>query len=262
MTTDAVVSKGGGTAARMPASGSPRTVSGPMSLWAVAAFVVGMIPVPPLCLIAPLLGLTGLSQVRHKGYQGTKFAVAGIVLGAGATLGWLGGAWWWNQAVRSPLLDGPVAPLRAGLRGDTAAFVARFHDGRGEGLSASASAEAEAFLSEVRGRYGRLEGSKRSPEQEFREQPARLVEEPRLAWLFTFETGPVGVEGVYTALEPTSGAFVNRWRWIVLRDEALGDLVFPRALAGEASLPMKVGEPAPPPEAGAAPPPDAGPGGG
>lgn len=223
-----------------------------MSLWAVASFVVGMIPVPPLCLIAPLLGLTGLSQVRHKGYAGTKFAVAGIVLGLGATLGWGLGAWWWNANVRSPLLDGPVSALRTGLRGDTAGFVDRFREVP-DATEEALYAQAEAFLAEVRSRYGRLEGSTRSPEQEFREQPARLTEEPRLAWLFTFEAGPVGVEGVYTAIDPGTGAFTNRWRWIVLRDSSLGDLVFPSAYDAEAAVPMKVTGPEG--HGGAAPPP-------
>lgn len=219
-----------------------------MSLWAVASFVVGMIPVPPLCLLAPLLGLTGLSQVRHKGYSGTKFAVAGIVLGVGASLGWGAGAWWWNANVRGPLLDGPVAALRTGLRGDTQGFLGRFRNATevGDGATIGAAptvAEAERFLAEVRSRHGRLAGGKRSPEQAFREEPATLREEPRLAWLLEFETGPVPVEGVYTVIDPATGAFTNRWRWIVLRDEQAGDLVFPPAYRAEAALPMKVGEP-------------------
>jgi hypothetical protein len=183
---------------------SPEQIQGPrvLSLWALMSLLCGVSVVCPVAsLLGPAMGVVALLQIRRDPrYRGTGLAVAGIVTGLVATAGWTAAAFWWNTAARRPMIHGPVAELQAGLNGDVEAFREGFlAPGGGGGRT-----EAREFLNAVAGRYGRLLGSAQGPAAA--EDAAADLQRPRIAYLFEFESGP------------------GR---LILRDEVLGDLVWP-----------------------------------
>lgn len=71
--------------------------------------------VPAGVVLGPVgvgLGAAALSRVRSRGTRGRGLAVAGMVLGAVATLGWVVGgiAWWQGEQARTPLAGDVDAP--------------------------------------------------------------------------------------------------------------------------------------------------------
>ena len=200
-----------------------------ISLWALASLVCGLGFLCPLAsMMGPLLGVVALAEIGRKPHRtGRRLAVAGIVAGLAALAGWGMVARLWHVNARIPLIYGPAAELAAGLAGDVAAFKSAFH---GDG-AAAAEAEAIAFLSEVRGRYGRLVGSGQREEAGGTEAGTRQL---RIPYTFQFESGPVDAEAQFVLWADDAPGLVLKFRWLVIRDDELGDLVYPASATAEA----------------------------
>ncbi len=138
------------------------------------------------------------------------------------------------------MIEGPRAALVAGQSGDLAGFRAGF---TGAG-ALPGDAEAIAFLGELESRYGRFLGSR---QDRLRESlgPA----EPggrRIPYVLEFESGEVAAEAEFVIRQAGSGGFVGRFAWLSIRDDELGDLVYPKS--AQANADTTAPDPAPPPE--------------
>src|SRR5687768_10856974 len=83
---------------------APRTSS-----WAVASFLCSIaVCCPPMTLVGPLLGARALVEMKaHPHVRGRGTALAGIVIGVVALLGWCVLAILWHIQARRPMVNGP-----------------------------------------------------------------------------------------------------------------------------------------------------------
>jgi len=180
--------------------------------------------VPPFCLIAPILGLAGLSEARYKKYRGGRLAAGGVVLGFLATVGWTIIAVQVAAGTRPLLLHGPVETLNAGVNGNLEVFQRGFW---GPGREAP-EAEAERFLAGLRARHGRVISSQQAEDQP--DSVADPVEEgqARIRYEMKFERGAAAVEAVFVQHAPGRPLpWVLRWRSIRVIGPAGEDLEYP-----------------------------------
>ncbi len=198
----------------------------PWSLWSIASMVCATLLVPPMCLLAPLLGLAGLSEVRFKRYRGGRLAVGGIVLGFVATVGWAFVLVTVATGTRPLLLHGPVETLNAGLSGD----VAGFRDGLWGPAAEAGDAEVADFLEQLRVRHGRVLSSRQAEDQ------GPSSEEPvedgiaRIRYEVQFERGAAHVEAEFVQHAPGRPLpWVLRWRSIRVIGTGGEDLRLPLA---------------------------------
>lgn len=205
-----------------------------LSLWALASLLCSLIVLCPIAtLLGPLLGVRALVEIRRNPLRtGRGMAIIGIVVGLAATVGWGVAARWWHVHARTPMLEGPTAPLRAGLAGRVAEFQAAFH---GDGAVA---ADAPAFLEEVRGRYGVLRGSAQR-----RVAPGQAAADAgwaggrvRIPYTLQFEGAAVEADAEFVLFDD-AGGLVLGFGWVALRDDELGDLVYPASAAAVAGRP-------------------------
>lgn len=219
------------------APAGPRTPTLPsrqISLWALASLFCGVgFGCPPLALLAPLLGIAGVSQVHHRPdqYKGRNLAIAGIILGLVGIAVWAVGLRWADRNVRTPILDGPEPALQQAFAGDYAGFRSFF-----TGPAANASdAEIAAFVQELARRYGGFQGMTLGTVQtrDVREddiQPADIVR----PYLIRCSEGAVEADARFVAFQPGGFLdFVGKWRWIIIRDPSLGDFSFPADAVAE-----------------------------
>jgi len=178
---------------------------------------------PLLTALGPVLGIKALAEIRSRpGTGGTAIAVTGMVIGIIVTLAWGGAAYWWHRNIRQPILHGPIEALTAGLHGDVSAFKSAFH---GPGAVADDDA-AEAFLAEVRGRYGMVINMVQDETREPRDVTWGAIS-PIVPYLMTFESAFVGGEAEFVILDDDAAGIIAAWRWIIIRDPELGDLTYP-----------------------------------
>ncbi|MFK7962186.1 MAG: DUF4190 domain-containing protein [Phycisphaerales bacterium] len=194
----------------------------PWSLWSIAAIACGVLVVPPLCLIAPILGLFGLGQARYRGCRGAGLAWAGIVLGVVATLGWTMFTLTFSSTSRRMLLNGPVETINLGVSGDTAAFLDRFVDEHRDETA------AQAFLAEVKSRYGSVIAGQQSEDQSM-QGPLDVVEgRNRVRFELRFDRGAVPAEAVFVRhAEGKPVPFIMKWSSISLYPPGGGVLAYP-----------------------------------
>ena len=219
----------------MPTHGETGAASAPpaprTSLWAAASLISSLLFVPPLCIIAPLLGLAGLAQTRRGGvYRGRRLALAGVAIGLVTTAAWGGAAAWWHVNVRRPLLDGPREALVAGFGGDTRAFAAAFVAG-GSGPSV---AEAGTFIEEARQRYGSFV----SIEQDHTAPPvpagALDRRRPVIRYRVRFERATLPAEAQFVRARGAGLAVVLKWGYLIVYDAERGDLAYPLSAGTQA----------------------------
>ncbi|MHC4948461.1 MAG: DUF4190 domain-containing protein, partial [Planctomycetota bacterium] len=202
--------------------------------WALGALLCSLaLACPPLTLVAPVLGLRALHDIRARGdRRGRGLAQAAIVIGTLATAGWVAALLWWHVTVRRPLLDGPAEALATGLAGDVSGFHAAF-----DGTGAATEAEAGVFLGELSARYGRLAGMDQRRVEDLDGLPARPPGGAVVPYVLAFETGTVEAEAAFRLRDEASGRFVFRWAWIAVRDAEAGDLVYPASYEEAARRP-------------------------
>jgi hypothetical protein len=123
---------------------------------AITSLVLSLILCCPVTtILGALLGAVALVTISaHTARRGKGLAAAAIIIGALATLGW---GWLGYQLYTGwkQMQAAPTETLQAGLDGDIAKFKAGFGT---VGLAAT-DVEAQAFLEQVRARYGRINRS-------------------------------------------------------------------------------------------------------
>ena len=116
---------------------------------------------------------------------------------------------------------GPRDALTAGFADDPAAFRAEFH---GTGANAT-DAEVQAFVDELRDRYGAFVGSR------FNEQGGGSPKfgQPKVPfpYLLEFENAKVDAETEIVFSDPQRGGFINKIGYVTVFDPDLGDLTYP-----------------------------------
>lgn len=201
----------------MPAPASTRT-----SLWAIASVACGVMSCPPLCVLAIILGVVGLVQVRMRpAITGRGLAIDGITIGILMTAGWGTAFGWWHVNVRRPLLEGPRAPLVAGLGGDVEAFRAAFHE-------PAPAEETATFLAEVSQRYGNLLDVVQDatpPAGGAREMVDR--HRPVVRYRLRFAAASVPAEAEFVRTDGQQWPMVLRWGRLWIEDADRGDLTYP-----------------------------------
>ncbi len=206
------------TTAAMPSSTTApaRRTSG----WAIAALLCSLALCPPIALVGVLLAIRALVDVNaNPGIRGRGLAWTAIVLAFAGMSGFGVFMWWWGGHVRPPLLYGPQEQLRQAMTGNAAGFKEGFI---GEGKTASDS-EVRAFISELTSRYGGFVGSQQK-------EGALAVNSPTFPdamrityeWQFTRATVDAEVD-----IELFADGLYPRFRFVVVRDAALGDVYYP-----------------------------------
>jgi hypothetical protein len=204
-----------------------------LSPWAVAAALCGMFVLCPLAtMAAPLLGVRALADIRaNPGRRGRRLAYGAIVMGLVITAAYLGLAWWWNDNVRVPIKQGPLAELAAGFGGDVAAFEAGFVT---DGI-AVLPGEASSFLATLGERYGALHGSsQRVIADDERVNYGFAGGVARVAYRLHFDTGAVDADAAFVLASPGRPR-VLKWSWIAIRDPDHPELVYPVARRDDAA---------------------------
>lgn len=203
-------------------SPQPRAVTSP---WAIASLMCSAVVVCPLATVmGPLLGLKAFAEIRARpGLKGVPIAVAGIVLGLVVTLVWIAVVIWLNVAVRQPILAGPEPQLQSGFRGNIATFKEGF-TGRGAIIADDYAVE---FINELTRRYGPFYGMEIAPAADAppEDDAAALPDERLVAYIMSFERGPIEAEAAFVPFENMRP--VGKWRWIRIKDDELGDLRYP-----------------------------------
>lgn len=208
-----------------PAGSSPSKPAAdtrPWSLWSIASIACGVLVVPPLCLIAPVLGLFGLGQAKYRGCRGAGLAWGGIILGVVATLGWTVFTLTFSSTSRRMLLNGPVETINLGLMGEREAFLDRFVEEHRD------PAAADAFIETVRRRFGAAIAGQQSEDQTM-QGPVDVVEgRNRVRFELRFDRGAVPVEAVFVRhAEGEPVPFIMKWSSISLYPPAGGVIAYP-----------------------------------
>ncbi|MFG0252558.1 MAG: DUF4190 domain-containing protein [Phycisphaerales bacterium JB038] len=197
---------------------------------AIASLVCSLIFFCPITtIIGPILGLVGLLTISEaKGTKGKGLAAAGLVLGVLFTVGWgIGGYYAGQYSIRMYALiqDGPRTALTAGFADDYQGFQDAFH-----GPGANNPAGAEAFVTQLRSRYGEFVDSALPPTAQPRQ---RSQSDPTMVatYLLTFENKELSADVELVMADPNAGAgqpvFVYKLGYTDVLDPELGDLKYP-----------------------------------
>lgn len=208
-------------------SGAPRR---PMSRWAVASLLLGIGICPPLSVSAIFCGIRALMAMRYRPeLRGRSLAILGIIAGflSLALFAWL--AVWWNDTARRPMIDGPLAAIKAGQSGDVAQFKAWFTEA---GASAS-DEEAASFLNALTTRYGQLSGSQQRVDL-LDPEAIRRFKQPVVWYEFLFSSGSVPAMSQFILFDPVTGSRLARFAFVMIQDADAGDLVYPLSMQPEA----------------------------
>jgi hypothetical protein len=226
-----------------PAPASARTSTAdtapdlrPWSLWSIASMVCATLLVPPFCLLAPVLGLAGLSEVKYKKRRGGRLAAGGILLGFLATVAWSVIALQLATSTRPLLLGGPVKTLNAGVDGNLPAF----REGLWGGAAEVSDAELQTFVDQLRRRHGRVVSSQQAADQGT--SSAEPVEDGqvRIRYEMKFDRGAALVDAVFVQHAPGKPLpWVLRWRSIEVVNPGGANLRLPAAAPAEDPAPER-----------------------
>jgi len=97
-------------------------VTGKISPWAILSAVLAVGLCPLVTVAAIPAGLWALRDCR-RGRRGRRLAIAAIGVSVIFTPLTSLAAWWWNDHVRIPLLEGPAEIFAEGQRGHASAFA-------------------------------------------------------------------------------------------------------------------------------------------
>ena len=217
-------------------SASPGLPARQRSLWAIASLVCAVIVVCPVFSLIGLVlaAVAALDLRRHPHRTGRRLVAAALVVSVLALGGQVMAARWWHVHARRPMQYGPADALIAGQGGDIAGFRTAFVTG----AEPASEQEAVVFLTAVTERYGRLGG------MVHREDAAKPVSDLRRAaipYTYFFENGTVDVDAEFVVSANDGSGLVLRFAWVVIRDEVLGDLAYPKS-----AVPEPLGPPKPP----------------
>lgn len=191
---------------------------------AITSLVCSLIFCIPLLtpILGILFGIAGvLSIQRNPMRKGMGLAVAGLIIGLIVGLGQVGigyGAY----HVFAKFRDAPIPAMQAGFSGDLAGFRSYF----GSAGVAASDAEAQAFVDELRNRYGEFQRT----ELDFMAYQGMQPTQPgqtvfTMPWVLVFDGGRTTVELTFDAQQQQGDEMT--FRSIRVIDAARGDLVFP-----------------------------------
>ncbi|MHC4080308.1 MAG: DUF4190 domain-containing protein [Planctomycetota bacterium] len=195
---------------------------------AVASLVCSLICCIPLTTIPGiLLGIGAMISIGgDPAKKGKGMAITGIVLGVIFTV---------MQAVIYPpaigyvkatmglVWGGPRDALAMGFAGDTAGFKDQFH---GAGASAG-DVEAQAFIDELRRRYGEYSACYFDEAKGQPSQPGFGATSVPFPYVIEFANAQVESETEIVFSDPQVGGIVNKLGYVTIFDAELGDLTYP-----------------------------------
>ncbi|MHC4990725.1 MAG: DUF4190 domain-containing protein [Planctomycetota bacterium] len=183
---------------------------------------------PITTVLGVLLGLAAFFSISaNPARRGKGLAVVGLLLGIVFTAGQ---AFVANKAYQAYVVfrDAPGEALSPGFAGDYAAMRSSF----GTGGLAATDAEAEAFVQELRQRYGELQRSDLDlVAYQTMQQPQPGQTEFTMPWLLIFDNATINAELTFS--ESTQGPDDRIiFDSITVYDPDQGDLAFPAATTG------------------------------
>lgn len=204
---------------------APQTTS-KLAIWSLVCSLIICCPITTL--LGPLLGLIALGKIgSNPMLKGRGLAVAGILIGLLMTAGIAVGAY-----LAAPTFDkyfiaparftirGPADALSAGLSGDIAGFKDAF---QGDGATAT-DAEAQAFIDELRNRYGGFVSSQVAQQGA---QPTIGQTAFTMPYTVTFDNGTVTAQTEVIIADPATRDLVMKIGSITIEDPDKGDLRYP-----------------------------------
>lgn len=191
------------------------------SAMAVTALVLSLTGIIPCCgiVLAPIGALLGLIAVisisANRSTKGRGLAAAAIIIGLLLTVAQIAVGW---KYVIEPVINGPRDALTAGLNGNISGFKSEFV---GAGASAT-DAEAQAFIDELRRRYGALRSVEARGDTGQKPSQESSLFEYRIA----FADATVRAEVEIVFYHESSGSLM-RLGSIRIIDPDQGDLTYP-----------------------------------
>lgn len=205
------------------APSGPQTTS-KLAIWSLVCSLIFFCPLTTL--LAPILGLIGLAKIGgNPNLKGKGLCIVGILLGVVFTAGWGYGGYVGIGKMKEwmgVVMSGPSDALAAGFGGDVAGFKAGFY---GAGTTAS-DAEAQAFLDELRNRYGGFVGCSFSQtSQPAQPQPGQ----PSAPFPYTleFQNATIDCEAEIIFADQQTGQIIMKLGYIIVADPDAGDLKYP-----------------------------------
>lgn len=203
-----------------------------MSGMSIAALLCSVIFCCP-CTTVPglLLGIiAAIKTSTNPMLRGRGLAIVAIVIALAGTAVQIGGYQWVNENIAKPIETGPDAAFVAGAGGDAAAFKADCY-----GAAAQASdAEVIAFFQALESRYGAYQ-SMTLDEVAMGERASEMMGQtaPMYPYDVQFANATVDIDVVAAFVDPVSGEWLGGTKFgtITVRDETLGDLIFPATAA-------------------------------
>lgn len=199
-------------------------VSKKTNRWAIVSILCSScVFILPIVMIGPIFAIIALFDLRrHPKQRGRILAATALCIGCLVTVGYGIAAYWWNTNARMPMLYGPAEELRAGFRGDFSTFKSGFY---GAGASASDS-EVSALISNLQLRYGDFVGAEQVQDASSASDYKSLLH-PQISYIFDFERKQVPALADFLVIDPSRRKFVGKFKWVIIQDEQLGDLVYP-----------------------------------
>lgn len=219
-----------------PSAGTPAVRRRPpLSTWSILSMVASLGVCPLVTILAIPLGLVGLRDVRTNGKSGRRLCWTAIVIAVVVTPLTSLFMIWWNGEVRIPLMNGPVAPIQAGMAGDMEGFKNGFSPSV---VAATPEMDAGRFLATLRGDYGLLE----SVRQDTTREPVYAADgwSVRVPYVFEFQYGTVPGEANFVMMGPgpNGNQMVFRFSWVLVGDDP--PTAWPSAAADEERDPLPV----------------------
>ncbi len=204
--------------------GVPDAVAQKTSGLAIGSLVCSLIVCCPITtVIGPLLGIAALVKIGgNPALKGRGIALAAIVMGIAFTLAQVIGGYRFWETFGVPVMKGPRDALTAGFVGDLAGFKDAFY---GAGANAT-DAEAQAFIDELRDRYGEFTGS-RLDQRGGAAQPAYGQPSAPFPYLLSFDRDTVAAEAEIIFFDEGTGKMVMKPASLTVFDPDLGDLTYP-----------------------------------
>lgn len=166
---------------------------------------------PLVTILAIPMGLLGLRDVRRTGRLGRTASWIAIVVGCVVTPLTTWGMLWWNDVVRTPMLEGPQAAIIAGQRGDMETFQ--------QGFDVPADVPPDSagrFLNGLRTRWGLLlDITQDSSRRAVYSDDGWAV---RIPYRFRFEEGTVPGEAEFILVRrtDTTSELIHRFAWVLV----------------------------------------------
>lgn len=198
--------------------------------WSIVAILCAVGMCPLFSIASVLLGVRALVDIKAKGdTRGVRLAWVAILIGSLVTGLWGGGMLWWNVNVRSNIEHGLVTAIIHAQEDELASFQSAF-------IIPQSDEIAKQFITQIHQRYGLLQrGGLNQDAVDSTVDGSNLFLgmipiEAELSYILQFENNnEVHVIGKFELFRSVQGTseFTNKFSWVRIVDEELGDLVYP-----------------------------------